>query len=321
MGPKLRNSSKIKEINTQSFVPTISPKSPLSISKKFMKKKTLKANKSIPSSFEKSKQISPSPKKYTLVKKLKNKVLPPSDRESIERDSKLSISRLSDDLYRVCIPNLPSNIEFDINILNGKMKSSSLEASFYKTPNIPDLFILDTQYPIFDRDGIMKASLITKRKYSRTSLSNLKNPILTLATEISQNNLQLYEETINKQISESNLTIKVPDIIQKLNNIDTPMQSTFLKPVKASQEIFIQGETSKDKTPLSPPETSILELINGDSSLEEGSSSTNLTNSNSQNHPSNDSSSSSSSSNPTSILQSLLMLQSLASQAQQSTDQ
>ena len=100
------------------------------------------------------------------------------------------------------------------------------------------------------------------------------------------------------------------------------MQSTFLKPVKASQEIFIQGETSKDKTPLSPPETLILELINGDSSLEEGSSSTNLTNSNSQNQPSNDSSSSSSSSsNTTSILQSLLMLQSLASQAQQSTDQ
>ncbi len=181
-------------------------------------------------------------KKPTLAK-MKLKTILPSDRDSIEKDSKLSITKLTDNTYFITIPNSPSNIEFQIETFKQPDINSKLELTLKKSPLNPEIISLVSHYPVFDKDGKASARLITKRQYRKCNLTELKEPCLTSSLKITSKDQKLYNETFSKHITniDEELTIRPPDILRKIHNFTEIDKSTSLDPICSIQETFIEG--------------------------------------------------------------------------------
>ena len=225
--------------------------------------------------FNKSKQLTKSPdsgsnllpvnpsKGISLLKtrkptlaKMKPKTIVPSDRNSIEKESKLNITKLTDNTYFITIPNSPSNIEFQIETFKQPDISSKLELTLKKSPLNPEIISLVSHYPVFDKDGKASARLITKRQYRKCNLTELKEPCLTSSLKITSKDQKLYNETFSKHITniDEELTIQPPDILSKIHSFTNIDRSTSLDPICSIQETFIEGnKPSSSNTSLKRP--------------------------------------------------------------------
>ena len=240
MAPSLRNPCQRKSVYS-SLDETIQ-----SLSKDFNKFKQLTESPDSGANLlpvKPSKNLSLLKTKKPTLTKTKHKTILPSDRDSIEKDSKLNITKLKDDTYLITIPNSPSNIEFQIETFKQPDINSKLELTLKKSLTNPEIFSLVSHYPVFDKDGKASARLITKRQYRKSTLTELKEPCLTSSLKITSKDQKLYDETFSKHITniDEGLTIQPPDILRKIHNFTNIDKSTSLDPICSTQETFIEG--------------------------------------------------------------------------------
>ena len=176
-----------------------------------------------------------------------HEVILPSDRETIQRELKPNIFKVDTNVYKILIPNSPTNVEFQIEILPPR-DNLPTRSKFHRSPNNPEIFLLESHYPIYDKDGKVNARLATKRQYSKACLAQTKSPIMTSSLDILHDKQSLYEEKIHRPISSlsSQNLITNPNVMDKIHSLSNMHNYTFTRPLTSSQEIYIQSRTQSD---------------------------------------------------------------------------
>ena len=118
---------------------------------------------------------------------------PRGDTQMIVKKEEPSITLMKENTYKIVIPNEPNEVKFIIKIASTKY-ATPIRVIMQKPQRAGETYLMESQYPIYDKQGKPNAFVITQRCYNQKMIQETETTLNTSMT-VKQADSLLYSMT------------------------------------------------------------------------------------------------------------------------------